>query len=93
MQTATCGMNGSNSIVSGKLLCFAPLDDRTLDAFNTIEILAIPDDRCDDSIEVALNDLGIQGQAINTAGLAEVPDDRGEFVEVVCRVRRPVEAK
>lgn len=83
-------MNGSNGIVSGSL-CFAPLDDRVQDAPNKIEITAIAESHAyaysSDPIDRALDRYCIEGGPISAAALTELPDDRGEFIDVVCRVR------
>lgn len=76
----------------GMTMCFAPLDDIAMDARDTIEPLAVVDGGFQypaDPLERLLDKYCVEGQLSNVADLAEVADDRGEFVEVVCRVRKP----
>jgi hypothetical protein len=73
-------------------MCFAPLDAHTQNTPNTIEILAVVDGGFEypaDLLDRALDRYCIEGGIANAEDLAEAPDDC-EFVEVVCRVRRPV---
>jgi hypothetical protein len=73
-------------------MCFAPLDAIAQNTPNTIEILAVVDGGFEypaDPLDRTLDRYCIEGGIANAADLAEVSDDC-EFVEVMCRVRRPV---
>lgn len=76
-----------------EITCFVGLDSPQLDEPFPLRVLAVPDkmaaDYPIDPLERILDRYGIEGAAICAADLEETPDDRGEFIEVVCRVRRP----
>ena len=72
MQT-TCGMNGSNGIVSGSL-CFGALGEIMQTVPLTMQTLVTVDrghQYSDDPIERLLDRYGIEGAAINAAKLDE----------------------
>jgi hypothetical protein len=73
-----------------------PSFEEILDTPLKIEIIAIPESRTpgypEDPLERLLDRYGITGAAVNAAQLEEAPDDR-EFVEVVCRFRRPMQGQ
>lgn len=93
------GMNGSEGIVSGNL-CFAPLDDRELDAPFELQIVSGPGELSTprvvetpaDTLERLLDRYGVRGGAVCAANLEETPDDRGEYTLVLCRIREPIAA-
>lgn len=92
------GMNGSEGIVSGNL-CFAPLDDRELDAPFELQIVSGPGESSAprietpaDTLERLLDRYGVRGRAVCAANLEETPDDRGGYALVMCRVREPIAA-